>query len=491
MSPLIYPLNALPPGIHAAVTQAISLIQAPVALIATSAISAASLACQDKVDVRRLGTLESPCSLFTLVVSESGERKSTADKLFIQGIRDFEQEYHEQHRSALDRFDLQRAAWEAEQRAVLQALARASARGKSTTDIESQLARLQARAPERPVMPKLVVGDATIEALLARLHKQWPSAGVFSDEASSVFSSRTLNNLGVYNKLWDGDPLHVDRVHSDSFTLKNARLSISLMVQRAVLDRFLGNQQRLARASGFMARFLVCEPPSTQGTRFIHVYATNTHAIEAFRARTKELIAESAGHRQPSARRCLEMTSQAEAAWVAFANRVEADLRVGCFLSDVRDCAAKIAENAARLAAVFHVYERRDGKIEAETIQQAIEICGWHLMEYKRLFGGGTSVPPEVEDARDLERWLHELVVRFPGATEVRKNHIAQYGPNKLRARVRLDSALGILASEGKVTGVIRGRTTVVLLNPQIFRAPGSAIAVPLQAANWNGFGKT
>ena len=87
-----YPIEALPPVLRDAVEEVQSFVQAPLSMIATSAFGALSLCVQGRADVRRAGTLTGPTSLFTLTIADSGERKSTVDKYFTDGIREYEDE---------------------------------------------------------------------------------------------------------------------------------------------------------------------------------------------------------------------------------------------------------------------------------------------------------------------------------------------------------------------------------------------------------------
>lgn len=86
-----FPVWALPPLIRGAVEEAAAVTQAPAALIASSALAAASLAVQTKFDVRRYNGLTSPCSLFFITIAESGERKTTVDKFFFSPFWEFEE----------------------------------------------------------------------------------------------------------------------------------------------------------------------------------------------------------------------------------------------------------------------------------------------------------------------------------------------------------------------------------------------------------------
>ena len=87
-----FPVWALPPKIRAAVEEAIAVTQAPSALVASSALAAASLAVQTKFDVKRLNGLVSPCSLFFITFAESGERKTTVDQMLFGAFSKFEEE---------------------------------------------------------------------------------------------------------------------------------------------------------------------------------------------------------------------------------------------------------------------------------------------------------------------------------------------------------------------------------------------------------------
>jgi putative DNA primase/helicase len=87
----IFPLWALTPKIRMAVEEAIAVTQAPPALVASSALAAASLAVQTKFDVRRFNGLSSPCSLFMITFAESGERKTTVDRMFFGAFSEFEE----------------------------------------------------------------------------------------------------------------------------------------------------------------------------------------------------------------------------------------------------------------------------------------------------------------------------------------------------------------------------------------------------------------
>jgi hypothetical protein len=74
------------------VVEAQSFVQSPVALVACSALSALSVAAQGLTNVRRDHQLVGPVSLYILAVAESGERKSTCDRIFSASLRAWERD---------------------------------------------------------------------------------------------------------------------------------------------------------------------------------------------------------------------------------------------------------------------------------------------------------------------------------------------------------------------------------------------------------------
>src|SRR5262245_30657380 len=84
-----YPVDVLPDVIRAAVEEVQAEVQAPAEMVACSALSVLSLAGQSMADVARSKTLPGPCSLYFLTVAESGDRKSTVDRLLCRAIWSF------------------------------------------------------------------------------------------------------------------------------------------------------------------------------------------------------------------------------------------------------------------------------------------------------------------------------------------------------------------------------------------------------------------
>ena len=407
-----YPLDALPDAVRCAVEEVAGFVKAPIPLIATSALAALSLAIQAHVDVRRADKLHGPCGLFLLAIADSGERKTTCDGFFTSAIRDYEARTFEAAKPELQAFKSEHDAWEAQRNGLKEKIKALSKAGKPSAAEVKELHRLDGDEPKAPRVPRLIYGDATPEALAFDLATQWPSGGVISSEAGSVFGSHgmgkdsVMRNLAMLNQLWDGTAQRVDRRTSASFTVRGARLTMALQVQEATLRAFFDSTKGLARGTGFLARFLVSWPESTQGTRNFTEAPAHWPHLAAFNTRLAAILGRPAPIDDDVALipAMLTLAPEAKAAWVTFHDAIETELSAGGELQDVRDVASKAADNAARLAALFHTFTGSIGPIGIDAMESAARVTAWHLNEARR-FLGELAMPAELANPARLEAW--------------------------------------------------------------------------------------
>lgn len=454
---LPYPLDALPHDLLQAVAEVQQFTKAPVALVACSALASLSLVCQGLVDVRRAEGLTGPVGVFTLVIAESGERKSSSDSYFRKPIDQYERDQLEASKPALLEFEKQLATWDARVAGLKDRIRQLSKKGQSTEGADAELSSLYKEKPLRPLVPRLAYGDVTPEALAYGLATQWPSGGVLSAEAGSVLGGHAMSsevvmrNMALYNTLWDGARLKVDRRTSDSFVVDGVRLTIGLQVQPQTLLAFFSKNGELARGIGFMARFLIAWPTSTQGTRLFSEAPHSWPALSRIAVRMRQLLDTALniehGALVPS---LLSLSPAAQAVWIKIHDAIESELTPIGELAAVRDVASKAADNVARLAALFHVLRYgSSGEVSAEDVVNASKIVIWHLHEAKRFFA--LAQPQrELGNAEELDRFLIKRC-RQTGGTAVTIREVQQYATTALRERAVLDEALVELVSHGRV----------------------------------------
>ena len=461
---LPYPVEALG-DLRAAVEAVQGQTLAPVAIAAGSALAVASLAVQGFGDVETLGGGYRPTSLFLLTVAQSGERKSTCDGLLLAALRDHERAEHETHRAQIQSWQNACALWEVEHAEVMKGLKKGGGKVNRTA-AEADLNALGMK-PNAPPSLDRTVSEPTFEGLTRKFQEGMPSLGLLSDEAGQFLAGHAMSadhkqkTLAALNKVWDGAPIQRTRAGEGSSVLYGRRLACHLMAQPGVVRAFMGDP--LTSDIGFAARFLICEPQSTIGTRLQSLSRQNPLALANWGARLRRTL-EAPMPMDPETRalepRRLPLHSRAHSLMVAFADEVEARQAPGGDLSHVTGAASKAAEQAARIAGVLTLWTDLDARdVGPDEMSNGIELARFYLSEAARLADAAT-VSPEIERAERLRRWLVEEW-RHP---EILAGDVLQKGPGRaLREAPAARAALGLLEKHGWLIAMpagasVRGR---------------------------------
>ena len=474
IKPEAYPLDALPDIIRAAVEEVQGFAQAPLALVAGCALSAVSVACQAYVDVQRTEGLEGPSGLFFLAIADSGERKTTVDNYFTRAIREYDAQQAEAMARDVKRHVDELDIWNGKREGLLAAIKEKSKKQQPTDDLSAKLDALRENEPSPPRVPRLIVGDETPENLAWRLAKQWPSAGMIVAEAGIVFgghamgSESVMRTLSLLNTLWDGKEHHVGRRTSESFSVRGARLTIGLQVQEVTLRDYFAKTGPLARGTGFLARCLLAWPESTQGNRPFKTAPHGWPALERFDQRMAQVLGCKAPIGEDGALRpqMLTLAPDAFEAWEAFYNATEAELAPGRELDTISDVASKAADNCARLAALLHCFEGRQGPVGLESVESASRIVAWHLRESRRFFGE-IALPAEQGNAVRLDAWLLDHCRRESGRS-VAKRDAQRLGP--IRDGKNMEAALEVLEEMHRARVMTEGKRKNIEVNPALVR---------------------
>lgn len=451
-----YPVEALPPIVRDAICEVASYVQAPLALIAASALSAVSTAVQTRFSVQRDPRLSGPATLYLLTVAESGERKSTVDKMFTAAVREWEAKQKREHRKKRAKFDAAMDDWRRDGRELDDRLKAGVHADELGGDFDPRFIH----AMNMPVEPKLrtiMYGDDTPEALAIAL-AEYPVAAIISAEAGVIFGSHGMNadsvtrNLAQANAMWDGDAIRQGRVGRDRLVVEGMRVTMGLQVQPAVLDAFVQKTGGLARGIGYFARFLFSQPESTQGSRYYVIENKDEGALRAFDGRMTTLLDLEAQFDENDRLMPLYVGFDDEAyeSWYRFHDEVEEQLGEGDVFSGIRDVASKAADNAARIACCLHVFANANSaNIGRTTMQGACSLMRWYLDEAMR-FARARDCTEEVRNAELLEEWLVGEFKKRKGAS-ITVNDVRQKGPGAIRLKRKLDDAIDMLESHGRI----------------------------------------
>lgn len=464
-----FPMFALPPVMRAAVEEYQAYGQQPMSMIASSALAVLAVAGQGLADVERDARLRGPSSLNVLIIAESGERKSAADNVMGQALKDWERKHRDRMREQIEDNTRDRAGWQAVKEGIESAVKQAARKGDAKQQAETQR-RLKDHLflePRKLILPALLLDDVTPEQLALDLQDGHPSAALWSAEGGTVTGGAgmgkdsTVRFLATLNKLWDGSKVSQRRKSVASAEVEGKRLSVCLQIQPAVLKEFLKASKGLAKGSGFWARFLLCSPDTTKGQRPYHPPEQMPH-LEGFNARVTALLnlplpLDDQGRIDAPA---LPLCAAAKTYWIGLHDEIERELGPKGALAEASDTAAKTAENAARLACLFHIFEHGPvGEIGVEAIKAGCTIARWYAYEAMRVLN--QLDPPKVlADAHAIETWLLE--------NDDKRNpqNLLQYGP--VRKLVARDAALALLESANRQRRVKIDNKAAIELHPDV-----------------------
>ena len=401
-----YPVAALGPlrNIAVAISRA---TEAPIAMCAASVLAAVSLATQGLRDAETLNST-APASLFLLTIAKSGERKSTADRLAMRGVRDFEKELRADFDAQLDLWRDAHDVWKSEHAKII---------GEKSADATSKRLNLRALGPKPlpPLKPYIVASSPTIEGIIKHLSELRASLGIMTEEGGALIGGHSMkaeNRLATcahFSAMWDGSPLDRWRASDGVENYTGRRFSVHILIQPVAAEALLSDP--MANGQGLLARFLTCRPASRIGKRLrLDKDAAAEAVIAEFAVRIRTLLSRDLpladGMKNELMPPLLPLSVEAREVLSAFAREVEKAQAPGGPFEDAYAFASKTVEHAARIASVLTIFADPEApEVTGETMVGAVEIATFYANEAARL-ADAAIVPPEVKDAEQMRVWL-------------------------------------------------------------------------------------
>lgn len=366
---LEFPVEALGPILGEAAECLAYHIQTPFGMAGQSVLSAAALAVQGHTDVSRGNFLYGPTSLFCMTVASSGDRKSAIDKNALHPIREYEEERRAAYKKDMADFKASKEAWSLHRKSIISSHKNTEKSPISEADekrMREALAEVNSREPSIPPRPHITLEEPTAEGIYRHLLEGQPTAGLFNSEGIGFFGGHGMSEenrgrtIAMLSKLWDGDPITRTRgAEGDSGILAGKRLSAHLMMQPVVADQVL--RDPLLHGQGFLARFLIVQEPSLAGQRFtqerdLNIDLRREPALRPYyEALSQQIrrplnVSSETGEIKPHN---AKIEGDALEAWCILHDGIEAQTAESGEFFDIREFAAKGADNAARIAAIL------------------------------------------------------------------------------------------------------------------------------------------
>lgn len=461
-----FPLDALGEILGEAAKRLAYHVQTGEGLAGQSVLAAASLVAQSFININRGVIGSSPVSLFCLSIAESGDRKSTLDRLALAPLREYEKyqrdllvEDEKKYRSASQ-------AWEVQRQSILN-----SVKGKQISDTQrdelaQKLSALEDQKPKEPPRPNLTFSEPTAEGIWHHFTQGKPTAGLFSDEGISFFGGHGMTAeargrmIYTLSKLWDGDPITRTRgSQGESGTLADRRLSAHLMVQPIVANQVLADP--LLQGQGFLARFLICNEKSIAGTRFLNERNISKGVKhDPFIAQYWQCLTNILKKPVPIDfktggldLRIMELSGDALETWIVLHDGIEKEIASGGAYECIKAFASKAAEHAARIAAVLAFIEQA-AYPTTQHIERAAQIISYYL-ESMVVYVQNANQEEHDFLAGDLLTWIKNH------GNKISSNDFQKISPVSIRQAKKARRLLKILTELGYLRVTQHGRNRV------------------------------
>jgi len=415
-----FPVDCLPGPMRSYVIAAAAALGCDEAFIAPHLLAAVAAAIGNSRRIKLKSSWCEPAVIWAVVVASSGTLKSPAWELAVRPMQARQTALFAEWKSAMEQFERDKAEFDAD-------LAEWKKSGRKQ-------GRPMPEPPERPVPERLVISDATAEAVASVLDENPRGVLLARDEVSGFVNSMDgyKSARGVDVTMWlsvhRAGAVTVDRKTGKRIThIPRANVSVCGTTQPGTLAAALAGRysatgeadamDKPAREhveDGLAARFLMCRPP-VRTKRWTEAVVSSAVEGAIDRMFTRLLLLEMKelddGRVIPID---LEMTPDGKAAWIQFYNEHAYEMRT--LSGDMAAVYSKAECHAARLALLHHLALHAgdptlpDHGITAESIRAGVTMSRWFCREAGRIYAdiGGCGLSPEQQEQFDLLRIIRE-----------------------------------------------------------------------------------
>lgn len=406
-----FPINTLPEIMKNYVLAVAEHTQTTVDMAAVVALGTLATCNQKKFVV--FDEYVEPLNLYTVIVAEPGERKSSVLQCFTKFLKEFQKEENILRKSAINQYKVDRELLENEIK-MLKEPKKTVPEDLSTTLMEKmeELERLEETKPLR-----LFSDDVSPEALVSLLSKNDGAMSVISAESGifDIIAKRYSSkpNLDVFLKGHSGDEIMVDRKGSESIAVYDPALTFILAIQPDLLKDVMNNQTMAGR--GLLARFCFAIPKSTVGSRKYLGEKIPKEVEYRFKSMITHLLTVPIGESPTQLTLCEEAKVRLEKYFYYIERMLGEQNNLRAWLSKHVGCVRRIAGN-------LHLATgETTNPISLQTIENAIEIGKYFTAHAMHCFLT-LSAEEEISKAKQVLSVIHSSYGDFLTRREVFRN---------------------------------------------------------------------
>lgn len=447
-----FPVDVLPEPLRSWVTATAEATQTPADLAALLAVANCAAAVARRVEVEGGRGWREPLCLYVAVLLDPGNRKSAVFKAATSPLKRIEAELIDEAKPTIARLASDRRILEKRQ-----AKAEKTAGEKCDPEAAEEAARLaeELAALPVPVLPELIVSDASPEAVEMALAAQGGRLAVMSDEGGlfDVLGGRYSGgaaNLDAFLKGHAGGDVAVKRISRQAL-VERAAITCAFAIQPAVVRGLSAKDTFKGR--GLLGRFWYAVPESPLGRRKVDPEPVPDAVAAEYENLIRRLASIEDSPRGPAV---VGMAPQAAARFLAWRDEAETWLADGGRLESMKEWGGKLQGLAARLAALLHLAGNPNPEpwrdpIELRAIEGAIRLAEYAIDHARAALAMLRDADGEpLEDARYLLRWLRQKGLREFARRDAHRHGVGRFSGEP----ERLDAGLEILTERGWIRPV-------------------------------------
>ncbi|MER0476976.1 YfjI family protein [Streptomyces sp. Edi2] len=424
-------LGALAPFVAAT---AESLQVAP-DLVAFAALATISTATGGRRRVKVKADWTEAIALYMAALADSSEKKTPALDAAAAPLREMEDEVIDAKRGAIEAKAQEIRIWTSRMARAEQAAAVDDPTKRAVGAADAEAARHKLlQLGESAELPRLLIRDATMEALVKRMHEQGGRIGLLASEANllkiagGMYSQNGQANSDLLLEAYTGSPYSVDRAGRTAIRMRGTFLALALLIQSGVLLG-LAKKNPEFRENGLLGRFLYARPEPTAEDTFDSPEVPPA-VREDYAARIKNLVRHVWDTDEVGVMR---LTDQARKVFADFYDAFGKRRQPGGDLHEIAEWAGKLRGQVIRLAACLTLFEDPDTLlIGEERIRAAIALVPYLVAHAKSVYDlMGPDGDGRLKPARDLLDWARSRPA--PGQADVKKYQSARDEPFRAR----------------------------------------------------------
>lgn len=404
-----YPTYDFPPIMGDAILEVSRNLNLPVELAAQAALGAVSLACQDFINVQCPNFDPAPCSLFLMAASNSSGGKSLAEQRFLRAFSAFEHKQEEDAEAKLPIYRAELKIWLDDDRRLAKDYRNAERSSGDAQSIREERLLHEQNRPVEPTVRELRYAELSPQGLRDMLVANG-AIGILSPEAGPVVNGMTFSQPAMLSGYWSGEDRPVGLAGGNRRPVE-PRLTVSVMLQVAKFSDYMKSRGGDAFGTGLLGRFFVVAPESDNlPWQQTCVDEVPEPKLGLFNERVTQILNQAVP--APRERVVLRLSDGAKRYWKYFKDAINDGLNNGGYSDDIKSFFRKLAQQASRIAALFHYFEGKSGDISPKAMTSAIVLCEWYAHEYIRIFMpySPSQQQKDTEASQKLLDWLREAV---------------------------------------------------------------------------------